>query len=87
MAKIKVFGGGDFHHITGKQCNTVVAATSRQKAVEAMKAVGIRINVVRVTQYWSVTGEPEAVEAAMSDPGAVFQTTDLNTKDYKKVKP
>lgn len=62
MAKLKVYGGYTFKD--GKQVRCVVAATSQKKAADA---AGESISHVR--NYWSVTGNQDEIDAAMSTPG------------------
>ncbi len=81
--EMKVWSG--LMHGRGQvQAPTVVAATS-QKAACAILNRHSRMSLYEFRNYWSETGNAIDIEAAMSDPGAVFQASDSRARDYAKV--
>jgi hypothetical protein len=65
MAKLKVFGGNGMSQ--GKQLRTIVAVPSKKAAAEALN-----VSVSAISNWYSVTGNPEEVEAATEQPGVVL---------------
>lgn len=75
--KLKVFQG--IAHGRGKpQVNTVVAAVSQKEA-----AALLNISIGTLRNYWSVTGNAKAIEAAMQSPGTVYQASDIGATDFE----
>ena len=81
MAKLKVFGGLVMMPQRG-QLRTIVATTSRAKAVAALAKVGIHTNVGTIAAYWSETGNAHELNIALPHPGAVFQARNRQERDY-----
>jgi hypothetical protein len=72
---LKVWGGLIFRG--GKQCRTVVAATSQAKAAEAL---GCTLSEIR--GWWAETGNKKELEVALAKPGQVFIQATPNGGDY-----
>lgn len=71
--KLKVYGILTSHNIPGigyRQCRTIVAATSKKAAAEAMGMTDYEFN-----RYGSVTGNEYELELALGSPGTVFVET------------
>jgi hypothetical protein len=79
MAKLKVYGGTVFNGVEG-QLRVVVAVTSKKRAAEIL---GESLHYINT--WWMVTGNPEEVEAALSDPEMVF-ARGLDAKNTPYVK-
>lgn len=65
MAKLKVYGGITYG--AEGQFRTVVAATSKSKAASILN-----ITIYQMNSWWMETFNKYEVEAAMSEPGAIF---------------
>jgi hypothetical protein len=65
VAKLKVYGGITYG--AEGQFRTVVAATSKSKAASILN-----ITIYQMNSWWTETFNKYEVEAAMSEPGAIF---------------
>jgi hypothetical protein len=70
VAKLKVYGGITYG-VEG-QFRTVVAATSKSKAASILN-----ITIYQMNSWWTETFNKYEVEAAMSEPGAIFQSLSM----------
>jgi hypothetical protein len=82
MREYKVFAGNGF--IRGKQVFMIVAAKTQKRASEL---TGLSTGEIR--NYWSITGNKDQIETAMSEPETVFYipTKDkwMEKKDWQKM--
>ena len=76
---LKVWGGL-VHMGRRGQLRTVVAATSQAKAAEALHC-----SVSELRGWWSVSGNKDDCEAALSKPGQVFMATSSMGRDFRPV--
>ncbi|CDL87111.1 conserved hypothetical protein [Xenorhabdus cabanillasii JM26] len=70
VAKLKVYGGITYG--AEGQFRTVVAATSKSKAASILN-----ITIYQMNSWWTETFNKYEVEAAMSEPGAIFQSLSM----------
>ena len=81
---LKVFAG--LESVRGaKQARVLVAATSQQAAVEALRACGMHTTRRTIGQYWSVTGNKRECELALSAPGTVFASSGIDEDDFERL--
>lgn len=76
MANLKVFSGNIFY--SGKQISVCVAATSQAKAAKAAN-----VSIREIQQYWSITSNPEQVNASLSKPETLFTLENEISNFYK----
>lgn len=80
-SKLKVFSGSAIY--AGKQATTIVAATSRAKAVELLQAARIYVTVHDLATYWSSLGSQGERAIALAHPGQVFRASSTSGTDFK----
>jgi hypothetical protein len=73
-SKLKVYGGG-----LGGTLRVVVAATSWMSVLRLLNEQGANVSAGFLRDYWSITGNPEEVAMALSDPGRVFKKPNTYT--------
>lgn len=79
--ELQVWGVSIHLRSVGRQCRTVVAATSRN---EAALLLGCSSNYLK--DFGSVTGNPTEVAVAMAKPRTLFYTLSQNIgKDYLEI--
>lgn len=64
---------GDSIVVRGKALRTIVAATSRSGAAQALSEAGISVTVGHVALNWSPVSDHIELQIALSNPGTVFQ--------------
>lgn len=79
MARLKVWGGLVMRPGSQRQVRVVIAATSQK---EAARLVCVKLHELR--RYWSETGNPGQIKAAMSMPGVPFAASESMKDDYTR---
>ena len=70
MKKYKVWGG--ITHQKGNQVRTIVATTSKKRAVEILNEYGHNISYYYFNDYWCKTGNKHEIKLAVSQPETIF---------------
>ena len=76
--KMKVWGGLTF--IKGSQKRTIVATTTKKKAMELLDLTPYHFN-----DYWGETGNKIELATALARPNTVFVATDTLGKEFREL--
>ena len=78
MRKIKVYGGLTF--VDGKQVRTIVATTTKKRAMELLD-----ITITELNNYWCETGNSLELNIALNELDTVFVATSSMGRDFKQL--
>jgi hypothetical protein len=81
-ATLQVFAGNAIRLGSGKQFHMLVAAASRDNAIEALQKHGATVSPAYFDGFWSTSKDAARIALASSEPGRVFAASGRDKSDY-----